>query len=311
MEDSLKSTRYSSEVVSGVYCIENINNNKKYIGSSVDIYGRWVVHIRDLNKKNHCNPHLQNAWDKCGRSGFNFYIVEILSTKVRSTLFKAEQKWMDFYQSANSDYGYNINKKANCPASPPASVEMIKSGKYKITLLQFNTIIDLLLHTDKSIIEISKIVKINHRTVYQIYYKKNYKELTKDLSFPRRTCRTNCILSEDDVLKIVGLLKENKYNSEICKMFNVGEATIADIRNHKTWVYLTKDIVFDSIKNRKSLKIFKKPVLQYTLDGDFIKEYASARDAEKETGIGYKLISRVCNGERTATCGYIFKFKQQ
>ena len=51
-----------------------------------------------------------------------------------------------------------------------------------------------------------------------------------------------------------------------------------------------------------------KPVAQYDLDGNFIALYESARQAELETGIGYRMISRVCKGERPYTHGFIFKF---
>lgn len=34
--------------VSGVYCIINILNNKKYIGSSKNIYSRWFKHKANL-----------------------------------------------------------------------------------------------------------------------------------------------------------------------------------------------------------------------------------------------------------------------
>ena len=54
---------------------------------------------------------------------------------------------------------------------------------------------------------------------------------------------------------------------------------------------------------------FTKPVIQYDLNMNYISEYESARDAEKATGIGYKMISRVCRGERHSTHGYIFRFK--
>lgn len=52
-----------------------------------------------------------------------------------------------------------------------------------------------------------------------------------------------------------------------------------------------------------------KTILQYDLDNNFIAEYNSAREGERQTGIGYKMISRVCNGGRPHTHGYIFKFK--
>lgn len=51
-----------------------------------------------------------------------------------------------------------------------------------------------------------------------------------------------------------------------------------------------------------------KPVAQYTEQGVLIKVYESARVASKETGISYKMISRVCNGIRRKTGGYVWKF---
>lgn len=51
-----------------------------------------------------------------------------------------------------------------------------------------------------------------------------------------------------------------------------------------------------------------KSVNQYDLNMNFIASYNSGREAEKATGIGYKLISKVCNGVRHYTHGFIFKF---
>lgn len=52
-----------------------------------------------------------------------------------------------------------------------------------------------------------------------------------------------------------------------------------------------------------------KSIIQYDLQMNYIAEYKSAKEAEISTGIGRKLISRVCRGDRKHTCGYIFKFK--
>ena len=54
---------------------------------------------------------------------------------------------------------------------------------------------------------------------------------------------------------------------------------------------------------------FTKPIIQYDLNMNFVAEYASAREAEYVTGIGYKMISRVCNHKRSHTHGFIFRFK--
>ena len=34
---------------SGIYCIENLTNRKKYIGQSVDIPNRWRQHKNELS----------------------------------------------------------------------------------------------------------------------------------------------------------------------------------------------------------------------------------------------------------------------
>ena len=52
----------------------------------------------------------------------------------------------------------------------------------------------------------------------------------------------------------------------------------------------------------------KIKVSQYTLNNIFIKEFDSATDAEKETGIFRTGISAVCRGVRKTSGGYIWKY---
>lgn len=51
---------------------------------------------------------------------------------------------------------------------------------------------------------------------------------------------------------------------------------------------------------------YVKPIVQYDLKMNFVAEYQSAREAESATGIGFKMISRVCNHKRKQTHGYIY-----
>ena len=53
-----------------------------------------------------------------------------------------------------------------------------------------------------------------------------------------------------------------------------------------------------------------KPVLQFSKDGEFIAEYQSIREAERQTGCKSESVCRCCKG-RLKTCGgFIWKYKK-
>ena len=61
--------------------------------------------------------------------------------------------------------------------------------------------------------------------------------------------------------------------------------------------------------NRESMiKSIIKPVKQYTVDGQFIKEYTSLTEASIETGLQIGNICKCCYYKRKSTGGYIWKF---
>jgi len=58
------------------------------------------------------------------------------------------------------------------------------------------------------------------------------------------------------------------------------------------------------INNKKS-----KPILQYTLKNEFIKEWVNAREIQNNLGIDYKQISDTCIGKQKTCHGFKWKFK--
>lgn len=96
MHDKLKS---------GIYCIENINNNKKYIGQSVDVQDRWRRHKSELEHSVHHNSYLQNSWNKYGEDIFCFYVLEYCEIE---QLDEKEIYYIDLYNTTNRDCGYNL-----------------------------------------------------------------------------------------------------------------------------------------------------------------------------------------------------------
>ena len=89
------------ENCSGIYLITNLVNNKKYIGSSIQIYYRTRRHLSDLRKNRHKNPILQNSFNKHGEKNFKIDIV----FKTSNNLEEYEKYYIEFYNCE-----YNIQK---------------------------------------------------------------------------------------------------------------------------------------------------------------------------------------------------------
>jgi predicted GIY-YIG superfamily endonuclease len=62
-------------------------------------------------------------------------------------------------------------------------------------------------------------------------------------------------------------------------------------------------------KKGKSIKATKKSILQYDLEGNFIKEYESQREAERQTGINNSAINNTLKGISKNSGGFIWKYK--
>lgn len=53
----------------------------------------------------------------------------------------------------------------------------------------------------------------------------------------------------------------------------------------------------------------KKPVLQYSIAGEFIKEWVSTSTAARETGVNVGNISLCCRGKYRQAGGFVWKYK--
>lgn len=51
-------------------------------------------------------------------------------------------------------------------------------------------------------------------------------------------------------------------------------------------------------------------ILQYSIDGEFIAEYPSTREASRQTGCDNSSISKCCKGKLKSTGGFIWKYKE-
>ena len=110
----------------GIYCIENIINNKKYIGLSRDIRRRWNEHKSELRNNDHDNIYLQRAWNTYGEDAFQFNIVELCDP---SELCDKEQYYIKKYHTLSHDNGYNLTSGGECVATTNKKVIHLPSLK--------------------------------------------------------------------------------------------------------------------------------------------------------------------------------------
>ena len=103
---------FPSDIIIGVYKIENTKNHKVYIGSSKDIYNRWKQHIKMLEAGKHHSYKLQRVYDRLkDKSILNFSIIENVSDE--SKLKTREQYYIDKYDAFNT--GYNCSALSDNP----------------------------------------------------------------------------------------------------------------------------------------------------------------------------------------------------
>lgn len=52
------------------------------------------------------------------------------------------------------------------------------------------------------------------------------------------------------------------------------------------------------------------PVIQFSQDGEFVREYQTAREAERETGVDHTTISRCCKKKQRTAGGFRWQYKE-
>ena len=90
----------------------------------------------------------------------------------------------------------------------------------------------------------------------------------------------------------VNHVNEDKTDNRAC---NLEWCTVKENNNHGT-------------RNARIAETKSKPVVQYTLNGELIKVWSSATEAERRAGFDHSTISKVANGKRKTAYGYIWKY---
>src|SRR4051794_7991708 len=94
-------------MASGIYRIRNTENERCYVGSTVDLDAQIYNHRWHLENATHKTHHLQASWDKHGSGAFEFQILQVVASP--ALLLEREQAWINLYRSHRRDLGYNLN----------------------------------------------------------------------------------------------------------------------------------------------------------------------------------------------------------
>lgn len=95
-----------TDKICGVYCITNLNNGHRYIGSSVHLPTRFIQHVNRLRVNKSRNKHLQAAWNLYGETCFVFKTLIYCD---RSMTLYYEQVLLD---GLKPDYNFAQNAQA-------------------------------------------------------------------------------------------------------------------------------------------------------------------------------------------------------
>lgn len=291
--------------------ILNTSNNKKYIGSSKNIYQRWQRHKKELKKGSHYNTYLQRSWDKYKEDSFTFSIIEITSLE---ELIKREAYWCDILSSHS--IGYNLSAVI---AGANVSENYKQSQKEKTTNKQKVWLTDLkgnILNVFESHKEASRILEttethIHFLTKGKVNIFKRQFLLWNSLYFTQKDIdnKTKPRKGTNMIIVYQFDLKGNfikQFNSIKQTTIEVGISSVKDCLKGKQrqaggflWSFSK---IPPSYTPPRELK-------QYSLDNQFINSFKTISEAATATNSKPKGIQKVLGGTRSYHNNFIWKWE--
>lgn len=275
-----------------IYCTTNNINGMKYIGQKTFNKGHKTYLGSGIR--------LTRAIKKYGRENFSRDIIELCSS--REDLNEREKYWISYYDALNDENYYNLciggfgtsghriseetrHKMRNKVISDESRLKMSESAKNRKPMSE---------ETRKKLSKSHK-NQVNKPHYHSEETKKKLSELKKGKAPYKMT---------DEIRK--NMSKAHKPMSEEARK-NMSKAhkgrIITEEEKQKISASLKNHIVTQETRDKLSI-----PIVQYDLDGNFIKNWSSIKSV-KEGGYGEESVRSCCKGNRQTYKGYIWKHK--
>lgn len=252
-----------------IYKITNIKNKKVYIGQTIDFKSRIRNH-KYRGIKNKKTQYISNVINKYGWDSFEVEILEICDEQ---NLTKREIYWVEYYNSLDKQFGYNIKIPGpHGPHSKETKEKISKNNKGK--------------HGKVTLMHKKELKSIRRRSYLKIRNKKilneNMLEVTRDREYELLNGEP---LTQEEIKQYLSKKFKNRKVSKI-----------------------TRERLSKAAKKQNRDK-FKVIILEFNLDGKFIKEWESIKEASIKLKLQSSKICEVCRGNRKSTGGKVFRYK--
>lgn len=233
-----------------VYVIHNLLNNKIYVGKTKNLKRRWSSHL-SFAKGNITNQYIHKAIRKYGSNNFVFSLIQELFNETECN--KAEQYWINYFNSRNSKYGYNLTDGGDGSYGRQQTI----ATRLKISEAKTGTMIgkDNSFYGRTHTIETKNIIsgkntglkrtdefkkersnsmlgKSNH------FYGKNHTDETLYKISGENS--SNVKLSVQQVLDILKISDQKLYSQkQIAAIYNISQQQVSRIVNGKKWKFIT------------------------------------------------------------------------